>query len=150
MPSRRAPSLPGSWRPTATSSRCRWTSSPATTSSTASARRAGIEFSADESYFWVSNALESTISSFGFGGDGAITLIDQAEVSGVAPTDDDPFGTTDGWIDLWISSDGKYLYQLFGLDGTIGVFEINGSSLTLIQEVTGNLPAINTQGIVAI
>lgn len=110
-----------------------------------------IEFSRDENTFWVSNALESTLSSFSFS-KGEVSLISQVEAAGEPATDSDPFGTTDGWIDLWISDDGLYLYQLFGLDGTIGVFKVgdegDGHSLTLIQEVS-DLPDINAQGIVA-
>jgi len=110
-----------------------------------------IEFSKDGDVFWVSNALESTISTFSFGG-GKIKLVERVEVEGEAPSDDNPFGTTDGWIDLWASDDGEYLYQLYGLDGTIGVFKVDregfGSGLELIQEVN-DLPSENTQGIVA-
>ena len=62
------------------------------------------------------------------------------------------FATTDGFIDLWSSADGEYLYQLFGLSGAIGVYKIedegNGSGLTEIQ-ILRDLPEINTQGIVA-
>ena len=107
-----------------------------------------IEFAPDQSYFWVSNALESSISSYGFDA-GSINLVDEVAAVGTGPAQGDPFGTTDGWVDLWISADGKYLYQLFGLDGTIGVFAVNGSSLTLVEEVSGDLPDSNTQGIVA-
>ena len=80
---------------------------------------------------------------------GNISLINRLEASGIGPAIGDPFGTTEGWIDLWSSQDGRYLYQLYGLAGTIGVFEIQGSSLNLIQQVSGNLPDANTQGIVA-
>ncbi len=114
-----------------------------------------IEFSEDEGTFWVSNALDSSISSFSFDR-GRIKLIEKLAAVGQRPdntTPQDAFATTDGWIDLWISDDGKYLYQLFGLDGTIGVFEIEddgrGSGLTLIQEVS-DLPVRDTQGIVAL
>lgn len=106
-----------------------------------------IAFSADESVFWVSNALEASLSSYSFT-DGQISLINAREVQGTPAADDDPFGTTDGWIDLWLSDDGKYLYQLYGLDGTVGVYAVNGSSLQLVQEVS-DLPEVNTQGIVA-
>jgi len=51
---------------------------------------------------------------------------------------------------MWISEDGQFLYQLYGLDGTIGVYRISGQSLQLIEEVSGSLPENNTQGIVAI
>lgn len=110
-----------------------------------------IEFSRDENTFWVSNALDASISSYSFN-QGKIELIELTEAIDEPPTDDDPFGTTDGFIDLWISDNGKYLYQLFGLDGTIGVYKIEdegkGSALTHIQEVS-DLPVANTQGIVA-
>ncbi len=110
-----------------------------------------IQFAADGESFWVSNALESTLSSFSFDR-GNISLINRIEAAGTPPSDDDPFGTTDGWIDLWVSEDGLHLYQLFGLSGTIGVYEIEnegeGTGLTLIQTVS-DLPDRNTQGIVA-
>jgi len=107
-----------------------------------------IEFSHDESVFWVSNALEATISSFSFE-NGEIELLDRVAAAGNRPSDADPFGTSDGWVDLWISDDGKYLYQLFGLAGTIGVYGVGeNGSLEFLQTVT-DLPQINTQGIVA-
>ena len=82
-------------------------------------------------------------------------MINQVAAQGTGATGNttDPaaaFGTTEGWIDLWISDDGRYLYQAYGLTGTIGVFEINGTELTLVQEVTGDLPSNNIQGIVAV
>ncbi len=110
-----------------------------------------IEFSKDGDTFWVSNALDASLSSFSFDR-GQIELIERVAIEGEPAQDDDPFGTTDGWIDLWISDDGQYVYQLFGLDGTIGVFKVEdegrGAGLSLIQEVS-NLPVVNTQGIVA-
>jgi len=111
-----------------------------------------IEFSHDESNFWVSNALEATISSFSFD-DGNIELVSQVEAQGNGPTSSVPaeaFSETEGWIDLWISDDGEYLYQLFGLSGEIGVFKVGeNGSLDRIQTVSGDLPEVNTQGIVA-
>ena len=107
-----------------------------------------IEFSSDEQTFWVSNALESTLSAFSFTG-GNVNLIDRVAAAGTGPAPGDPFGTTDGWVDLWISDDGRFLYQLYGLDGTIGVFEITPTGLNLVQELSGTLPDSNTQGIVA-
>lgn len=111
-----------------------------------------IEFSRDEGNFWVSNALEATLSSFSFN-DGNIELIERVEVEGVGPTSNVPseaFSQTDGWVDLWISDDGEYLYQLFGLSGAIGVFKVGeNGSLSQVEIVTGDLPLTNTQGIVA-
>ncbi len=108
-----------------------------------------IEMSADQSYFWVSNALESTLSSYSLE-NGTIQLLDRVAAAGNPPSDDNPFETTDGWVDLWISDDGNTIYQLFGLTGAIGVFQVDGPDLTLIQLVEGDLPMVNTQGIVAI
>ena len=107
-----------------------------------------LDFSVDGSVFWVSNALESTLSTFSFDA-GEITLLERVAAAGAPPSDDDPFGTTDGWIDLWISADGAFLYQLFGLDGTIGVYAITDQGLSFVQEISGDLPEVNTQGIVA-
>lgn len=107
-----------------------------------------IQFSPDNDYFWVSNALDASLSSYSFSG-GMATLVNLLEATGDGPQIGDPFGTTDGWIDLWASADGQFIYQLYGLDGTIGVFSVSGSSLTLVEEVSGTLPDVNTQGIVA-
>lgn len=106
-----------------------------------------LEFSLDQKTFWVSNALEASISTYSFN-EGWIGLIEEVSASGNGPDPSDPFGTSDGWIDMWISDDGEYLYQLYGLSGTVGVFKVVGSNLTLIQEVQ-DLPLVNTQGIVA-
>ncbi len=112
-----------------------------------------LDFSADGSYFWVSNAIEAGLAAFSFN-NGQIELLDATASQGTGAGDTtDPgtaFATTDGWIDLWVSDDGKYLYQLFGLDGSIGVYEINGSGLNFVEEVSGDLPEQDTQGIVAI
>ena len=112
-----------------------------------------IDFNANENIFFVSNALEAGLASFSFSR-GEIALIDElsAEGTGAGTTTvpSEAFGRTEGWIDLWISDDGQYLYQLYGLGGTIGVYRINGNELQLIEEVSGDLPVTNTQGIVAI
>jgi uncharacterized repeat protein (TIGR01451 family) len=113
-----------------------------------------LDFS-DENTFFVSNAIEAGLASYSFN-DGDIELLNQVAAQGIGATGNttDPgaaFGTTQGWIDLWISDDNKYLYQLYGLNGGgIGVFEINGQELTQIQEVIGSVPMNNTQGIVSV
>lgn len=112
-----------------------------------------LDFNLTEDVFFVSNAIEAGLASFSFN-NGQVQLIDELAAEGTgAGTTTDPavaFGTTDGWIDMWISDDGAFLYQLYGLDGTIGVYAIDGSTLTFVEEVTGDLPDTNTQGIVAI
>ena len=114
-----------------------------------------LDFS-DEDTFFVSNAIESELVTYSFD-NGNIALVNGSAASGapapaVAPTEEGatPFDETQGWIDMWISDDGEFLYQLYGLDGTIGIFRIEGNSLIPVEEVRGNLPENNTQGIVAI
>ena len=112
-----------------------------------------LDFNADESVFFVSNAIEAGLASYSFD-DGNIELINQVAAQGTGATGNttDPaaaFGTTEGWIDLWISDDGEYLYQLHGLGGTIGVYRIVNDGLQFVQNVTGDLPINNVQGIVA-
>lgn len=104
----------------------------------------------DDNTFFVSNALEAGLASYSFN-NGTVELLNQTTAQGTGATGNttdgaSAFATTEGWIDLSIAGD--YLYQLYGLGGTIGVFGINGDSLTPIQEVS-DLPVNNTQGIIA-
>ena len=97
-----------------------------------------LDFS-DENTFFVSNAIEAGLASYSFN-NGDIELLNQVAAQGTGATGNttDPaaaFGTTEGWIDLWISDDGQYLYQCYGLTGEVGVFAINGAELTLLQEI---------------
>ncbi len=112
-----------------------------------------IVFSPDGEYFWVSNALDASISTYRFTDDsGNIELVEELAAIGVQPTSTDPavaFATTDGWIDLDITDDGAFIYQLFGLAGAVGVYAVDGGNLTLVETVTGDLPVQNTQGIVS-
>lgn len=112
-----------------------------------------LDFTADGNTFFVSNAIEAGLASYSFS-NGAVELIDQTAAQGTgtggADNGPDAFASTEGWIDMWITDDGAYLYQLFGLDGTIGIYRINGQSLEEIGRESGNLPDTNTQGIVAI
>ncbi|MCC1483680.1 lactonase family protein [Winogradskyella immobilis] len=113
-----------------------------------------LDFTADGNTFFVSNAIEAGLASYSFN-NGSVALIDQVAAQGTGATGNttDPaaaFGTTEGWIDMWISDDGQFLYQLYGLEGTIGIYRINGTSLELVGEESNNLPDTNTQGIVAI
>ena len=113
-----------------------------------------LDFTLDGQYFFVSNAIEAGLAAYSFN-NGVVELLDQTAAQGIGATGNttDPaaaFGTTQGWIDMWISDDGQYLYQLYGLDGTIGIFRVNGRELQFIGNASGNLPVNNTQGIVAI
>jgi len=112
-----------------------------------------LDFTADGNTFFVSNAIEAGLASYSFN-NGVVALLNQtaAEGTGTNGADNGPdaFASTDGWIDMWISDDGAYLYQLYGLDGTIGIYRVNGTNLEFVGEESGNLPSTNTQGIVAI
>ena len=107
-----------------------------------------ITFGSGNDYFWNVNALDASLTSYSFDR-GEIEVIEEVAIGGQPAQDSDPFGTTDGWIDIAISRDGRFLYQLFGLDGTIGVFEVDGPFVSPVQEISGDLPLQNTQGIVA-
>ena len=107
--------------------------------------------------FYVSNAINASISSVRIAADGSLETIQTIAAQGVSGFDQpgttgpEVFGETDGFIDLDVSPDGDYLYQLEGLSGNIGVYELDGEGgLTHIQELTGELPEIDTQGLVAI
>ena len=113
-----------------------------------------MDFTADGNSFFVSNAIEAGLASFSFD-NGVVSLIDATAAQGTGATGNTTdgaaaFATTEGWIDMWISDDGEYLYQLYGLTGAVGVFRITGTNLELVEIVGGDLPTNNTQGIVAI
>jgi len=112
-----------------------------------------------EDIFYVSNAINASISSVRIADNGTLEVIETIAAQGtsgfaeegVAVDGPTTFGTTDGFIDLDVSPDGDYLYQLEGLSGAIGVYELDGEGgLTQIQRLTGELPEIDTQGLVAI
>lgn len=97
-----------------------------------------IKFSPNGRYFWMANTVSGSISAFSFS-------------SGMATLEREVVGRGDSPIDLAISRDGKFLYQMFL--GSVGAFAIenmgNGAGLTPLQNVTG-IPMMGTQGIVAI
>lgn len=103
---------------------------------------------------YVASASGAAISSYQLNDDGSLTLIDGVAAAGNAamPSDPDPITNADGFIDLTLSADGGYLYQLLGLKGAINVYEIgeDGSSLSFLQQTTGLLPGSNIQGIVSV
>ena len=118
-----------------------------------------IDFGHDGSTFYVSNAINATISSFTLNPDGTVDIIDTVAAAGtsgfaeegVAIDGPTTFGTTDGFIDLDVSPDGNQLYQLAGLSGEIYVFDVEADgSLTQTQIISDGLPEIDTQGIVSI
>ena len=114
-----------------------------------------IDFGSDGSTFYVSNAINASISRMQLLSDGSVNVLEQIAASGTSgfanggTTGPEVFGTTDGFIDLDITDDGKYLYQLQGLSGAISAYEINANTtLSLVQEAEGFLPEVDTQGLV--
>ena len=135
---------------------------------------AAVQNDDDSLTCYVSNTINSLISSFNVAGDGTVTLIEGIAAAGegpFGPGEDNTtiestadlslgelvFGNTEGYIDMTLSDDNDYLYQLTGLAGTIEVFSRNSdNTLTLIQTVDaevggdeGAVPTQNSQGIVA-
>jgi len=115
-----------------------------------------IDFGLNGTTFYVSNAISATISSFEISPNGTLNLLEEVAAAGVSgfstngTTGPVVFGITDGFIDLDVTDDGQYLYQLEGLSGEISAYSVNGDgSLTLIQEV-GGLPDVDTQGIITV
>ena len=116
-----------------------------------------IDFGRDGRTFYVSNAINATISSFRLNSDGTLRLLDELAAEGVSgfstggTTGPEVFGTTDGFIDLDVSDDGRHLYQLEGLSGEISVYRVNGNSGSLQRiQTVGGLPDVDTQGIITV
>jgi 6-phosphogluconolactonase (cycloisomerase 2 family) len=86
----------------------------------------------------VVNTVSGTISSYSVSSDGHLSL---AKAVAGNP------GATSGPIDLAITPDGQYLYVIKSPLGSIGIFRVNGTSLTPVSSVNG-LP-LSMQGIVA-
>jgi len=115
-----------------------------------------IDFGRDGRTFYVSNAINATISSFRLRNNGTIRLLRETAAQGVSgfstggTTGPEVFGTTDGFIDLDVSDDGRHLYQLEGLSGEISVYRVRGGGrLQRVQEI-GGLPEVDTQGIITV
>jgi 6-phosphogluconolactonase len=97
--------------------------------------------SPDGRRLYTSNTATGTLSYYGVGTDGTLTLQTSAASSLEGPTS--------GPIDGGISEDGKYLYVLDSGLGAITALRINDdASLTKIQTATGGgLPTLGAQGL---
>lgn len=87
---------------------------------------------------WVVNTGTATISSYGIGADGALTLLNPVAAS---------TGHDTSPIDVAATSDGGFIYVLESAVGAITGYQVNGSSLTPLFTATG-LP-LSIQGIAA-
>ncbi len=115
-------------------------------------------------YFWTANAVDASISAFRFdAGSGQAVLENAAAADNNAvfpsanttvprgvSTSAAAFSQTDGFIDMFLSKDGKYLYQLYGLTGEIGIYAVDKGTLTLVERISDeDIPKRDIQGIVA-
>ncbi|MDQ3089799.1 MAG: lactonase family protein [bacterium] len=91
-----------------------------------------IVISKDQRFAFVANFGSGTISTYSFGADGSLTLVNGASAS---------LGMPSQPVDLAQSDDGKYLYLLMRGTGGVASFEINtDGSLTHIADYFGVLP----------
>ena len=118
-----------------------------------------IDFASDGRTFYVSNAVSATISTFRLNGDGTVETVEAVAAAGSSAFEtpgeeiDGPtaFGRTDGFIDLDVSPDGSQLYVLAGLSGSVYVYDVASDyTLSLSQVFEGELPEVDTQGLVSI
>jgi 6-phosphogluconolactonase (cycloisomerase 2 family) len=111
-----------------------------------------IVVSPDRTTFWVAHASGGVISSFRLNADGTASLIDgRAAVAMPAVVGPTPLATADGLVDIAVSSDGRYIYQLLGLRGSVTVYRVGASgSLSQVQKTAGLLPMTNTAGLVSV
>jgi 6-phosphogluconolactonase (cycloisomerase 2 family) len=95
-------------------------------------------------FVYASNAGTSTISGFTIGGNGALTAITSSSVVASNPN-----GATN--LDIAISGDGKFLYSLNAMVGTVGVFAIQpDGTLKEVDEIPGFTAAVGFNGISAL
>jgi 6-phosphogluconolactonase (cycloisomerase 2 family) len=123
---------------------------------TAGPRQAGfLAYSPVYSTFWVTTSAGATISGYGLHDDGFIAR-GELVASGRAAdaTAASPLADADGFVDLALSPDGRWLYQLVGLQGRLDVYEVDtlvAFNIARRQQVTtGLLPLDNLQGLVAV
>lgn len=110
------------------------------------------------STFWVATSAGATISGYGLDADGNVTLGAMAGIlargTAVDPAATSPLANADGYVDMAISADGRWIYQLVGLKGRIDVYEVDTLVAVNIarrqQVTTGLLPIDNLQGLASV
>ena len=123
-----------------------------TTGTAAPTSACWIVVSPDRSTFWVAHASGGVISSFRLNADGTASLINsRAAIGAPAVVGATPLATADGLVDLAVSGDGRYLYNLLGLKGSVAVYGIGASgALSPVQKTSGLLPTIGLVGLVSV
>lgn len=99
----------------------------------------------DGRYAYASNTGDGTVSLYAVGENGALTLLEGAEVSRPAREG----LPTSGPTDTAISADGQFFYQQYGGLGVVGAYRVGpGGHLTPIPGGDGEgLPALGAQGL---
>jgi 6-phosphogluconolactonase (cycloisomerase 2 family) len=129
------------------------TSTPITTGPTnTTTSSCWITFASDGRTFRVASASSSIISSFRFNDDGTVTLVDSREAEGspANPANANPVQGASGFVDVAESSDNLFLYELLSGQGAVNVYRVGvpSSPLTLLQQVSGDLPPAGVQGLI--
>jgi len=110
------------------------------------------------STFWVATSAGATISGYGLDADGNVTpgVMGGILARGVPvdPAAASPLANADGYVDMAISADGRWIYQLVGIKGRIDVYEVDtlvAVNIARRQQVTTSLlPLDNLQGLVSV
>ena len=91
-----------------------------------------VEISHDGRYLFAVNTASGSISSYSIGWDGSLTLIGSTPVSATGGV---------GAVDARLSPDGRFLYLNESKIGSVGIFAVNGGSLTELSGSPVTLPA---------
>ena len=83
-------------------------------------------------FVYAANAGSASLTGYSVDRSGHLDLLQPDGVSAVVGA---------GAIDVDVSSDGRYLYQLSGGDDTIGVFEVAGDGALVPVDVLTGVPA---------
>jgi len=99
--------------------------------------------SPDGDHFWVANREDASIATYRFVD--LNTRTEQLSYELVATLDEigsqslssnGVSAQSDDWVDLQLSEDGQWLYQLFEQSGTMAVYEVEGHKLELVETLT--------------
>ena len=105
----------------------------------------------DGKYLYASNTSSSNVSTYSIGANGALTLVEGADVTLAANGATDFLGNpTSGPVDSFVSSDGKFFYQQFSGLGVVAAYSIgsNGRLTAIASGNGGNLPVTGSEGLV--
>jgi len=102
-------------------------------------------------YAWVSNTTTSTIGYYSLAKDGALDPLGIAAiVPATNPVVFPPIPATSFPIDMALTSDGKYLYDFFSVNGQLAGFRVNpDGSLTQIGSVFPEARQTGANGLAA-